>query len=178
MGFCNGKEFMSMPQTQDFKRIGDGDTGLNTGGMGAICPVDILNENEMRQLKSSLDILVKDLIYKGVLYAGVMKTDNGCYVLEFNCRFVTQAQVLLNKLETDFFDVCCKCSKDWLNIKWNINYVYNVVSSHTTYPLSKSYELDVIIHKNFDEDNLNLYWGNIKNEYGVNYTKGGKCVLS
>ena len=71
MGFCNGKEFMPMPQTQDFKRIGDGDTGLNTGGMGAICPVDILNENELRHLKSLLDNLVRDLNYKGVLYAGI-----------------------------------------------------------------------------------------------------------
>lgn len=177
MGFCNGKEFMPMPQTQDFKRIGDGDIGLNTGGMGAICPVDILNENEMKQLKSSLDILVKDLNYKGVLYAGVMKTDDGFYVLEFNCRFGDpEAQVLLNKLETDFFDVCYKCSKGLnVNINWNNDFVANVVSSHITYPVSKSYEpLDVIIHKNFDEENLNLYWGNIKNEYGVNYTKGGR----
>ena len=52
-----------------------------------------------------------------------------------------EAQVLLNKLETDFFDVCYKCSKKLdVNIKWNNNYVANVVSSHTTYPLSKSYE--------------------------------------
>jgi len=69
LAFCNGKEAYLMPQAQDYKRIYDGDKGGNTGGMGAICPVNILTTNELIEVKNHMDKVVKKLNYKGVLYA-------------------------------------------------------------------------------------------------------------
>ena len=67
--------------------------------MGSICPVNILNKKELKQMEKYMKIIVEKLNYIGVLYAGVMKTSNGIYILEFNCRFGDpEAQVILSLL--------------------------------------------------------------------------------
>ena len=66
-----------MPEAQDYKRIYDGDKGPNTGGMGAICPSNILTKEELIKVKNHMDKVVKKLNYKGILYAGLMKSDDG-----------------------------------------------------------------------------------------------------
>ena len=76
-----------MPQAQDYKCIYDDDTGPNTGGMGSICPANVLTSDELSIVKMYMDKVVKYLNYKGVLYAGLMKTKDGVFFLEFNCRF-------------------------------------------------------------------------------------------
>ena len=97
--FCNGIEAVLMPQAQDYKCIYDDDTGPNTGGMGSICPANVLTSDELSIVKMYMDKVVKYLNYKGVLYAGLMKTKDGVFFLEFNCRFGDpEAQVILNLL--------------------------------------------------------------------------------
>ena len=66
LAFCDGTQAHLMPQAQDYKRIYDDDKGLNTGGMGAICPVNILNENELLEVSQHINKVVKHLNYKGV----------------------------------------------------------------------------------------------------------------
>ena len=173
LGFCNGKECFLMPQAQDYKRIFDGDTGPNTGGMGSICPVNVLSKDELKQLKANMTLIVKKLEYKGVLYAGVMKQGASSYsVLEFNCRFGDpEAQVILNLLESDLYSIMSSCLNGTTpNIHWKKGYVGNVVLSHKDYPSSKSKDLLKIENiKNLD-DNIKIYWGNNKN----GYTTGGR----
>ena len=183
MAFCNGEEVWLMPQTQDFKRIYDDDLGNNTGGMGAICPANVLNEEELDEVRQYMNKVVKECKnitgkgYVGILYAGLMKTKNGFYFLEFNSRFGDpEAQTILNLLDSDLYKICLDCiNGNQLDIKWKNGYVANVVMSHEDYPLKKSREpLDVMIHNNFYKSNNKIYWANIKREYGVNYTTGGR----
>ena len=143
MAFCNGEEVWLMPQTQDFKRIYDDDLGNNTGGMGAICPANVLNEEELDEVRQYMNKVVKECKnitgkgYVGILYAGLMKTKNGFYFLEFNSRFGDpEAQTILNLLDSDLYKICLDCiDGNQLNIKWKNGYIANVVMSHEDYPL-------------------------------------------
>ena len=108
----DGRNVYVLEPTQDHKPIGEGDTGPNTGGMGAYSPAAILDDSAMRQVCSEILVPAVDAMnrretpYKGVLYAGLMLTAAGPKVLEFNCRFGDpEAQVLLARLQTDLLDV-------------------------------------------------------------------------
>ncbi|MBN2509858.1 MAG: phosphoribosylamine--glycine ligase [Spirochaetales bacterium] len=115
----DGKTYCILPTTADFKKAGEGDTGPNTGGMGAICPVPVvgkqlLSEIEETIIQPTFRGLEKDgLMYKGVLYFGLMITDQGPKVLEYNVRFGDpECQVLLPLIESDFGDFCDSIAKE------------------------------------------------------------------
>ena len=92
--FCDGTTVVPMPAAQDYKRIGEGDTGLNTGGMGAYVPVhsSILDKERYDEIvgyvgKTASSMREAGCRYVGILYAGVMLTKDGPKFLEYNCRF-------------------------------------------------------------------------------------------
>ena len=108
----DGKNLVILPGAQDHKRVGEGDTGLNTGGMGAYAPApkatpELLREVKEKILEPTLAGLAKRKIeYRGVLYAGLMLTKDGPKVLEFNARFGDpETEVLLPLLETPLWDL-------------------------------------------------------------------------
>ena len=108
----DGKNLVILPGAQDHKRVGEGDTGLNTGGMGAYAPApkatpELMREVRERVLLPTLAGLAKRKIdYRGVLYAGLMLTQDGPKVLEFNARFGDpETEVLLPLLETPLWDL-------------------------------------------------------------------------
>jgi phosphoribosylamine--glycine ligase len=111
---CNGTtEGWPLAPAQDFKRIGDGDRGPNTGGMGAYSPVpvagpDVVSEVMERAIGPTLHALAaRDISYRGVLYAGLMLTPEGLKVLEYNVRFGDpEAQVVLPRLASDVGQLC------------------------------------------------------------------------
>lgn len=112
MAFCDGDTVAPMIAVQDHKRVGDGDTGPNTGGMGAYAPVPAVTRGVFdavteRILRPAVEAIRETGIpYRGVLYAGVMLTPDGPQCLEFNCRFGDpEAQVALPLLETDLTDI-------------------------------------------------------------------------
>ena len=97
---------------QDFKRVGEGDTGPNTGGMGAYAPLPWLGESADRQIwdevvrPAAAALAAEGVPYRGVLFAGLMLTADGPAVLEFNCRFGDpETQALLPRLRTDLLDL-------------------------------------------------------------------------
>ena len=106
LALCDGSRAVPLPPAQDFKRIGDGDTGPNTGGMGAYSPVPAAGSAVMGQV---MDLIVETTVdalrrrgieYRGVTYAGLMLTDAGPFVLEFNVRFGDpETQALLPRLD-------------------------------------------------------------------------------
>ncbi len=105
---CDGRDVVPLAVAQDFKRVGDGDSGPNTGGMGAYSPVPDVDESLVDELvervvRPLVDALVRRGIdYRGVLYGGLMLTDDGPRVLEFNARFGDpEAQVVLPRLADD-----------------------------------------------------------------------------
>src|ERR671935_2366831 len=105
----DGARTITLPVAQDFKRVGDGDTGPNTGGMGAYAPVEGIDAEEIVESvhRPVLDELARGgSPFVGVLYAGLMLTDEGPRVLEFNCRFGDpETQSILPRLEGDLLTV-------------------------------------------------------------------------
>ncbi len=108
LAFVDGRNIYVMESSQDHKPIGDGDTGPNTGGMGAYSPAPVVTEGLMRQITREILVPVVDGMnrngtpYKGVLYAGIMVTAGGPRVLEFNVRFGDpETQPLLYRMQDD-----------------------------------------------------------------------------
>lgn len=105
---CDGRGARSLPSAQDFKRVGDGDVGPNTGGMGAFSPVPLATDDVVRTVMSdfvapTLKVLrQRGIDYRGVLFAGLMMTPSGPKLLEYNCRFGDpETQVVLPRLTCD-----------------------------------------------------------------------------
>jgi phosphoribosylamine--glycine ligase len=110
LAVCNGKDFVLLPPARDHKRVGDGDTGPNTGGMGAFSPVpgtESLLDSVAEMVRATLDELQRRGIdYRGVLYAGLMLTPDGPRMLEYNVRFGDpEAQVVLPRLGSDLAEL-------------------------------------------------------------------------
>ncbi len=108
---CAGDEALPLAPAQDFKRLLDGDEGPNTGGMGSYSPVPGLTAEEAEQLVESVhrpvlrELAARGAPFQGLLYAGLMLTDDGPRVLEFNCRFGDpETQAILPRLEGDLLE--------------------------------------------------------------------------
>ena len=122
MLMVSGRDYVMLPPSQDHKRVGDGDTGPNTGGMGAYAPANIVTPEIERRvvteiIKPTLDALAAEGIdYRGTLYIGIMVTRDGPKVVEFNARFGDpECQVLLPLLETDPLQLMHACATGELN---------------------------------------------------------------
>ena len=110
LAVCNGKDFVLLPPARDHKRVGDGDTGPNTGGMGAFSPVpgaDDLLDAVGEMIAATLgDLQQRGIDYRGVLYAGLMLTPDGPRMLEYNVRFGDpEAQVVLPRFTSDLAEL-------------------------------------------------------------------------
>jgi phosphoribosylamine--glycine ligase len=112
LAITDGETILTLPAAQDHKPAGDGDTGPNTGGMGAYCPAPVLDEETLARVESGILVPVVHAMkrsrrpFKGVLYAGLMLTPAGPKVLEFNVRFGDpECQPLLMRLKTDLAEV-------------------------------------------------------------------------
>jgi len=143
---CNGTaDGWPLAPAQDFKRIGDGDTGPNTGGMGAYSPVplvgpDVVDEVMERAVHPTLHTLARrGISYRGVLYAGIMLTPAGPKVLEYNVRFGDpEAQVVLPRFDGDLARLCldAACSKSDLAPAFTDDACVTVVLATEGYPAS------------------------------------------
>lgn len=118
----DGKHYKILPTAKDYKRIGEGDTGLNTGGMGAVSPVpfateEFLNNIEDRIVKPTVLGLQKDnLPYKGFIFIGLIKVDGEPKVIEYNVRMGDpETEVVLPRIKTDFVDILLAISEERLN---------------------------------------------------------------
>jgi len=114
---CDGSKALALPAAQDYKRIGDGDEGANTGGMGAYSPVPRLSDDDIEELVEVAHVPVlaelarRGVPFSGVLFGGLMLTADGPRVLEFNCRFGDpETQSLLPRLEGDLLEALSACA--------------------------------------------------------------------
>jgi phosphoribosylamine--glycine ligase len=143
---CNGTAAgWPLAPAQDFKRIGDGDRGANTGGMGAYSPVpvagaEVVDEVMERAVTPTLQALAaRDITYRGVLYAGLMLTPEGVKVLEYNVRFGDpEAQAVLPRLASDFGRLCADAAagRTDLETKFRDDACVTVVLATEGYPAS------------------------------------------
>lgn len=144
LAFVDGRNIYVMENAQDHKPIGEGDTGPNTGGMGAYSPTTLLDERLLQQVEAEVLVPIIDslrsegIIYKGVLYAGLMLTTGGPKVLEFNCRFGDpETQPILMRLKTDLVDVfeaVIDEKLDSITLEWDPRWAVCVVMASRGYP--------------------------------------------
>jgi phosphoribosylamine--glycine ligase len=144
LAFVDGRNIYVMESSQDHKPIGDGDTGPNTGGMGAYSPAPVVTEEIMSQITREILVPVVDSMnrngtpYKGVLYAGIMITPAGPRVLEFNVRFGDpETQPILMRLKSDLLQVClavCKGTLEDVTLRWDPRPAVCVVMASGGYP--------------------------------------------
>ena len=117
LALCDGRDLVLLPPAQDHKRIGEGDTGPNTGGMGAYAPVPFLDQQALEHMRSTVFLPVlaairdRGIDYRGVIYAGMMLTATGPKVIEFNCRFGDpECQCVLPLLDGNLAAVLQACA--------------------------------------------------------------------
>ncbi len=146
LSFVDGKTIKLMSSAQDHKRAGDGDTGLNTGGMGNFSPSPFYTDEVDKFCREHIYQKTVDAMasegrtFKGVIFFGLMLTEDGPKVLEYNARFGDpEAQVVLPRLKTDIIDVCDACidgTLDKLELEFEDKAAVCVVLASDGYPLS------------------------------------------
>ena len=146
LAFTDGKTVKPMVSAQDHKRAYDGDKGLNTGGMGTFSPSRLYDDNKARECMENIFIPTMNAMnaegrtFKGVLYFGLMMTEKGVKVIEYNCRFGDpETQVVLPRLKTDLVEIMEAVVDERLSdieIEWADNAAVCVVMASGGYPVS------------------------------------------
>jgi len=144
LALVDGKNIYTMEPLQDHKPIGDGDTGANTGGMGAYSPVPIIDDQMMARIEREILVPIVDAMrrdfgrYEGVLYVGLMFTPAGPKVIEFNCRFGDpECQPLMMRFKSDLVEAMVATAKHRLGeitLEWDPRPAVCVVMSSGGYP--------------------------------------------
>ncbi|MFV0389765.1 MAG: phosphoribosylamine--glycine ligase [Pyrinomonadaceae bacterium] len=186
--FCDGENFVLMPPTRDHKRIGENDTGANTGGMGTITDFDLISQDDLQKVIE--EIITPTLTgaksegfpFSGVLFLGLMLTESGVKVLEYNVRFGDpEAEAILVCLESDIVDVCDSIlnqNLDSLSVEWKDGCSACVILASEGYPESPQ-KGDVISGIEIAAKNENVeifHAGTKKNSAGDFVTNGGRVL--
>lgn len=179
--------FTELTSAQDHKRIGLKDTGPNTGGMGAYSPAPIMTD-ELK--KETIERIIKPTLkamkelgcpFTGILYAGLMITEDGPKLIEYNVRFGDpECQVILPRLKTDLFDIIMNCCKNKLSdsvIEWDERYALTIVMASFGYPESYKigYPIEGINQAEKQPHTL-VYQAGTKKDGNLIVTSGGRVL--
>ncbi len=185
--FCDGKTASLFPTSQDHKQIFDGDTGPNTGGMGTIALVPWVTENLINEVKNTVVLpILKELqkrriIYKGILYPGIMVTKNGPKVLEFNARFGDpETEPYMRLLKTDLYDIfnaCIDGTLSEINIEWKNQSACCIAIASKGYPESSQKGVPITgISEANKEKNCIVFHAATKKQHDLLVTNGGRVL--
>jgi phosphoribosylamine--glycine ligase len=186
----DGQNYLLLPEAKDYKRIGEGDTGLMTGGMGAVSPVSFatpgfMHKVEERIIKPTIDGLYKEGIeYTGFVFFGLINVNGDPYVIEYNCRMGDpETEVVIPRLENVLVGLCVAASNkelDMVKIQADKRSAATVVAVSKGYPgpIEKGFEITGL-SDNYGKQTLVFHAGT-KEEEGKIITNGGRvfCVTS
>jgi phosphoribosylamine--glycine ligase len=181
----DGKSYKILPNAKDYKRIGEGDTGLNTGGMGSISPVSFASEEFLKKVKDRIIIptvkgLQKENIpYKGFIFIGLIMVDNDPYVIEYNVRMGDpETQVVLPRIKSDFLELMVRTANQTLNnfdLQTHDDTYANIVMVAGGYP--ESYEKgNSITGIPKDNETSKIFHAGTKEIDNKLFTNGGRVL--
>ena len=186
LSFVDGKTIKTMSSAQDHKRAGDGDTGLNTGGMGNFSPSPFYTEEVDKFCKKYIYQPTVDAMaaegrpFKGVIFFGLMLTPDGPKVLEYNARFGDpECQAVLSLLETDLLDIFLACRNgtlDHLNIRWKDGAACCLVLASGGYPGSYAKGLPITGLEDAGQQAVVFHAGTKLGDDGTVFTNGGRVL--
>ena len=180
----DGQNYIILPEAKDYKRIGEGDKGLNTGGMGAVSPVDFADKEFMKKVEDSVikrtvnGIRKEKLDYKGFIFAGLMNVNGEPYVIEYNVRMGDpETQVVIPRIKNDLLNVFIKCLDEKINeVELDIenNFTTTVILAADGYPESYKKGDDI---RNLEEfSNSKIFHAGTKKENNRILSNGGRVI--
>jgi phosphoribosylamine---glycine ligase len=180
----DGESYLTLPLAKDYKRIGEGDTGLNTGGMGAVSPVSFVDESFLNKIdeniiKPTIKGLAQEKInYVGFIFIGLIKVQNSPYVIEYNVRMGDpETQVVLPRIKNDFGEILSSiASKEISKIKLEVDHKFATTIFAVSGGYPGSYEKGKKI-RNIDEiQDSNVFHAGTVSKGSNIYTNGGRVL--
>ncbi len=186
----DGKNYCLLPEAKDYKRIGEGDKGLNTGGMGAISPVPFANRDFMSKVEKKIiqptvrGLEKENIEYTGFLFFGLINVNGEPFVIEYNCRMGDpETEVVMPRLESDLIGLCFAATKKELHemqVRVDERSAATIMAVSKGYPLgfNKGFEITGL-EKDYGKNSI-VFQAGTKEEDGKVITNGGRviCVTS
>jgi len=188
LAFSDGKNIVPLASSQDHKRVGDHDHGPNTGGMGAYSPCPLVNEKELKELAAKTiqpvisGLFSEGMEYRGLIYAGLMLTDRGPFVLEYNVRFGDpEAQAVLTRLDEDLVPILMEVATGKLRrdrLLWKPQSSMTVVLASAGYPgvYATGFPISGLAEAGSIKDVIVFHAGTRRNAAGQVVTAGGRVL--
>ena len=180
----DGSSYVQLPSAKDYKRIGEGDTGLNTGGMGAVSPVPFADDAFMqkitdRVIEPTINGFKKDSIpYKGFVFFGLIKVGDEPMVIEYNCRMGDpETEVVMPRLKSDLLELLIACGNntlDQVEATFDERSVTTVMLVSGGYP--EAYEKDKVIEGADNVSDSLVFHAGTTTKDGKVVTSGGRVI--
>ncbi len=180
----DGSSYKILPEAKDYKRIGEGDTGLNTGGMGAVSPIPFADEPFMKKvedriIKPTIAGIIKDKIdYNGFIFFGLMNIEGNPFVIEYNVRMGDpESQVVIPRIKNDFLELLISVADKNLNtktIELDERTVTTIVLVSKGYP--ENYEKGKVISNISEKNNTIIFHAGTKIDNDSILTNGGRVM--
>jgi len=186
----DGINYVILPEAKDYKRVGEGDKGLNTGGMGAVSPVPFADDVFMQKIEENIvrptieGLQKEGMDYKGFVFIGIIKVGNDPFVIEYNCRLGDpETEVVIPRLKNDLVDLFTSTAQqklDTVKIDCDDRYACTVMTVSGGYPgeFEKGFEIEGL-EEETGPDSVIFHAGTLS-AYGAVLTNGGRafCVTS
>lgn len=180
----DGKHYKILPEAKDYKRIGEGDTGLNTGGMGAVSPVSFANNVFLKKVEEQIIIPTieglkkENITYKGFIFLGLIKVNDNPYVIEYNCRMGDpETEVVIPRIKNDLLEILMSVTNNTLKdvtIETDTRFATTVIAVSGGYP--DNYEKDKeITGLNTSAESIVFHAGTKLNN-GITVSNGGRVL--
>ena len=187
LAFTDGETIFPMVSSQDHKKIFEGDRGPNTGGMGAYAPTTMVDDRMMGRIHDEIleptaaGLKSEGRTFKGILYAGLMITDLGPKVMEFNCRFGDpETQVILPLLKSDLAEILLSIVEgelSLLEVQWDDNFAVCVVLASGGYPGKYEKDKEIFgLNKAKQMENVLIFHAGTQKQKGRILTNGGRVL--